>query len=65
MRARIAYSSPIVPETNRNGVSGDSSRDSASAAMPSKCGIEKSEMITCGENRFSSSRNDCSLSARR
>src|SRR5688572_3417362 len=58
----MAYSSPMVPDTKMNGTSGASSRASASANMPSKCGMEKSEMISAGLNSRSSVRNAGSVS---
>src|SRR5712692_2087621 len=61
----MAYSSPIVPETKMNGVSGRSSRASESAAMPSKAGIEKSDRMTSGSNSSSPMANACSVSAMR
>src|SRR5574341_2240392 len=61
----MAYSSPIVPDTKMNGVSGESSRASASAAMPSKPGIEKSERITSRANSRSACVNDASDSTMR
>ena len=61
----MAYSSPIVPETKMNGVSGHFSRAMASAAMPSNTGIEKSERITSGEKSRSAAENACSLSTMR
>ena len=50
--ARIAYSSPMVPETKMNGVSGETSRAMASAAMPSNPGMEKSDRMMSGANSF-------------
>src|SRR6185436_7403547 len=48
-----------------NGVSGAFSRAMPSAAMPSKCGMEKSERITSGENSRSASEKACSVSTMR
>jgi hypothetical protein len=59
--ARIAYSSPMVPETKTNGTSGASSRAMRNAAMPSNPGIEKSDRMTSGANSRSASVNDSSL----
>src|SRR3954470_20417125 len=61
----MAYSSPMVPDTKMNGMSACSSRASASAVMPSKCGMEKSDKMTCGWKSSSSRRKSGSVSTRR
>src|SRR4051812_35152169 len=55
----------MVPETKMNGISGHCSRAMASADMPSKAGMEKSDRMMSGENSRSASENDSSVSTMR
>src|SRR3954466_1920099 len=55
----------MVPETKMNGISGHCSRAMASAAMPSKAGMEKSDRMMSGENSRSACENDDSVSTMR